>query len=51
MNSTGAFHASEGFALRNEGGHAAVHSHGITSEDGRTEAWPYREGAWRQKRQ
>jgi hypothetical protein len=29
---------------------AAVHSFTITSADGRTETWFYREGTWRQKR-
>jgi hypothetical protein len=29
---------------------AAVHSFRITSADGRTETWSYRDGAWRQKR-
>jgi len=29
---------------------AAVHSFTVTSADGRTEIWFYREGTWRQKR-
>jgi len=29
---------------------AAVHSFTITSADGRTETWFYRDGTWRQKR-
>ncbi len=29
---------------------AAIHSFTLTSADGRTETWFYRDGAWRQKR-